>query len=66
MLAGNDQNMYGSLGIDVGKGVDALVLVDGSGRNLAGSDFAEETAHGVTSVQRACAMQCPDDENLRR
>ena len=42
MLARNDQNMYGSLGIDVGKGVDAFVLVDGGGR-IAGNVFVQTT-----------------------
>jgi hypothetical protein len=40
-----------SLGVDVGKGVAELVLVDGSGGNGSFNDFAEETTHSGTSVQ---------------
>jgi hypothetical protein len=35
------ENMRGSLGADVGKGVDPIVLIDGGGGNLASDDFAE-------------------------
>jgi len=41
VLAGNDQDVYGSLGVDVGKGVAQRILEDGCGRNLTFDNLAE-------------------------
>jgi hypothetical protein len=38
------------LRMEVGKGVDEIVLVDGGGRDLALHDLAENAAHVVVSV----------------
>jgi hypothetical protein len=45
MLARNNEDVYGGLGIDVGKGVALVVLVDGFGRNTSIDDPAEEATH---------------------
>lgn len=50
VLAGNDEDVDGGLGMDVGKGVAELVLVDGDGGDGSFDDFAEEAIHGETSV----------------
>jgi hypothetical protein len=43
MLFGNDEDVGGSLGVDIFKGEDVLVFVDFLGGNFAGDDAAEET-----------------------
>jgi len=50
VFAGNDKDVRGRLGADVGESVDKLVLVDASRRNVPGGDLAEEATHGVFSV----------------
>ncbi len=50
VLAGNEKQMYRRLRMDVGEGVDEVVLVDGGGGNLAFYDLAKDAAHGVVSV----------------
>ena len=41
MLARNNEDVYGGLGIDVGKGVALVVLVDSLGWNASIDDPAE-------------------------
>jgi hypothetical protein len=41
VLAGHDENMHGSLRIDVGEGVAEVVFVNGLGGNFTLEDFAE-------------------------
>ena len=41
VLAGNDQDVYRSLGVDVGKGVGQRILEEGCGRNLTFDNLAE-------------------------
>jgi len=50
VLAGNDENVDGRLGMDVGEGVAEVVLMDGGGGDGSLSDLAEEAAHDETSV----------------
>jgi len=50
VLAGNDEDVYRSLGVDVGKGVYQLIFEGGRGRNFTFDNAAEETAHGDPSV----------------
>jgi len=45
MLARNNEDVYGGMGIDVGKGVALVVLVDSLGWNASIDDPAEETTH---------------------
>jgi hypothetical protein len=45
VLAGDDEEVYGRLGIDIGEGVAAVVLVDGRGGDGALDDLAEQAAH---------------------
>jgi hypothetical protein len=55
VLAGNDENVYWRLGMNVGEGVANLILVNGGGGNGSFNDFAEHAAHGETSVHgRSC------------
>ena len=49
VLVGDDQDVNGSLGIDVSKGGDPIVLVDDVGLDLARRDLAED-AHAVHSL----------------
>src|SRR5580658_3306882 len=57
VLARHDEDVHGRLGIDVGEGVSERILEDGCGRNLAGDNFAEDAAHGGTSVQEEESVQ---------
>ena len=45
VLARNDEDVYGRLRINVGKGVALVVLVDGFGRDTSIDNPAEEAAH---------------------
>src|SRR5271165_4398033 len=51
VLAGNDQDVHWSFGVDVGKGVAQRILEDGRGRNLTFDNLAEQAAHSEPSVQ---------------
>jgi hypothetical protein len=42
-----------------------FVLVDGSGGNLAGSDLAEEAAHGETSLHGGRSGELDDQVRVR-
>ena len=46
VVFGDDEDMGGGLGIDVGEGEGLLVFVDSGGGDFAGDDFAEEAGHG--------------------
>lgn len=51
-LLGNDQNMKRSLGIDVPKGVDQLILVKRFSGYLAGDDFLEQSHDGFVLLHQ--------------
>ena len=47
VLLGNEENVGGGLGVDVGESYGLVVLVDGLDWDLVGGDFAEEAVgHG--------------------
>lgn len=48
VLAGHDEDVHGSFGVDVCECVGVLVLMNGGGRNLAFDDLAEDAAHTRT------------------
>ena len=48
---GSQQYVHRGLGIDVGKGVAQLVLIDGGGGNTSLNDLAKEATHNANSVQ---------------
>ena len=50
VFAGRDQEMYGGLGVNIGKGVTAVVLIFGIRRNASLNDLAEKAGHDRTSV----------------
>ncbi len=45
VVAGDDEDVGGGLGVDVGEGVGGFVLVDGGGGDFTVGDFAEEAGH---------------------
>jgi hypothetical protein len=47
VFAGDDEDVDRRLRIDVGKGVDAIVLKDSGRRDFAPSDLAEDATHSV-------------------
>jgi hypothetical protein len=47
VLAGDDEDVDGRLRIDVGKGVDEIVLKNGGRGNFAPGDLAEDATHSV-------------------
>lgn len=51
MFPGHDQKMDRRLGMDIGKGIASVVLVDGLGRDASFDDPAEDAARHGTSVQ---------------
>jgi hypothetical protein len=61
MLAGNDEDVRGSLRMKVRECVARVILIDGGRRNGAFSDLAEDAAHGENSVQRLLARMVQDD-----
>ena len=46
MFARNDEDVHRGLGIDVGKSIALVILVDGFGRNASINDLAKDAAHG--------------------
>lgn len=58
MARGNDQEMYGGLGMHIFKGDDVIILVHNFARYLARDNFTEETilhqAYQPFNVARRC------------
>jgi hypothetical protein len=50
VLTRDDKDMDGRLGINIGKGVGKVVLVNRGRGNLTFKDFAEEATHGDASL----------------
>jgi hypothetical protein len=50
MFTGRNQEVYGCLGVNVGEGVTAVVLIFGIRGDTSLNDFAEKAAHNRTSV----------------
>ena len=50
MFTGRNQEMYGGLGVNIGEGVTAVVLIFGIRRYASLNDLAEKAGHDRTSV----------------
>jgi hypothetical protein len=60
VLAGNDQNMHRSLGVEVGKGVSQRILEYRRRGNGTFDNLAEEAAHNDPSVQGGDCARATD------
>jgi hypothetical protein len=52
VLAWNDEQMHGRLGMNIGEGVAKFILINGMGRNGSVNDLAKEAAHIGISLQQ--------------
>jgi hypothetical protein len=50
MFTGRNQEMYGGLGVNIGEGITAVVLIFGIRRYASLNDLAEKAGHDRTSV----------------
>jgi len=52
VLARDDEDVDGRLGMKIGEGISQVVGINGGGGNASISDLAKDAAHNETSVQR--------------